>query len=290
MLRSAPSAALALLLVACNDPPPPAPTKVTESKHLLADPPRAQPDPESPFRRPDRQPPKPRSEPQIPPAEIEAALSAANAALAAKEPFQATLALWPCANKVPQHVRCEGELAMLLADTPNRKAEARYYLEQAIATDDPGADADFYRRLGDALRRTSMWPEAIVAAERMIARTPEPRAEDFATLAELLSGVPQRELEAAQALQRAFELDPTQLDHLRDAGLLLAQLPDKRAEALGILTRYRDSVKTTEPDKAESVDRQIAELERDAAQAVAPTGGAGEAGAKARGKRRPKAG
>ena len=271
----------AATLAACGAPAPPAPTKVSESTHVLAEPQRVPRDPDSPFRRPDREKPLPRSEPQIPPDQLTAALDAAAAARAVGNHLGTALALYPCANKVPQHIRCEGELGMALAMEPNRRFEANYYLEQAIAQDDPTADADFYRRMAEALRLVPLFREAGVAYERMIARTPAPVADDFARLAEVLQGVPDREAEAAAALHKAFELDPTRLEFLRDEGLLLAQIFERRAEALAILTRYREAVATSAPDKAAAIDRNISnlqyELEKDAPPTPPETkaGGAG---------------
>lgn len=258
--------ALAALLLAgaCGGAPtPPAPSKVSEAKHHLAQPVPPPRDPNSPLRAPNLEPPPPRSEPQLPPEEVEAAVAAAKTAFAAGDKFEATNQLYRCANKVPKHTRCEGELAIILIDTPNHGVTARHYLAEAIADDDPTADADFYRRLADALRRAPDWASAAVALERMLARTPEPAAADVALLATTLQGVPGREVDAAAALHRAFELAPAQLEYLRDEGLLLAQIPERRAEALAILTRYRDSIADTEPDRLPALERQIAELKLD---------------------------
>jgi tetratricopeptide (TPR) repeat protein len=258
--------ALAALLLAgaCGGAPtPPAPTKVGEAQHHLAQPARPARDPDSLLRQPNLQAPPPRSEPQLPPEEVEAALAAAKTALAAGDAFEATNQLYRCANKVPKHTRCEGELAIVLLDTPNHEVAARHYLAQAIADDDPSADADFYRRLADALRRAPDWPAAAVALERMLARTPEPAVADVALLATTLQGVAGREADAAAALHRAFELDPERLDFLRDEGILLAQIPARRAEALATLTRYRDAIAGSEPDRLPELERQIAELKAD---------------------------
>lgn len=295
MLRHAPAAAAAALVAAtlgaCGSPAPPAPTKVSESTHVLAEPQqRVRRDPDSPFRRPDKEKPLPRAEPQIAADQLDAALAAAAAARAAGNNLEVALALWPCANKIPQHVRCEGELGMALADTPNRRYEANYYLEQAIAEDDPTADADFYRRMGDALRKVPMFREAGVAYRRMIARSQAPTAADYAALAEVLQGVPEREAEAADALHKAFELDPTHLDYLRDEGLLLAQVFDRRAEALAILTRYRDAVAASAPDQAAAIDRNIASLQYDIDKDAAPPPETKAGGAGQRGKKPAKAG
>lgn len=272
MPRPAPAALVAALLLACpGSPTPPPPTKTSDVQQpsVLKDPPRVARDPNSPFRRPDKDKPLPRSEPQLPPAEVEAALAASAAARTSGDLYTATTALRQCANKIPKSTRCEGELALLLLDTPHHEVEARYYLEQATADDDPGADAEFFRRLSAALVRTGLLREASETMRRMIERLPEPSAADFAALANILQGMPKREVEAAEALHRAFELDPSQLDYLRDEALLLAQVPERRAEALERLLRYRDSIRTTEPDKAANVERQIADLQYDLAQAGA---------------------
>ncbi|MFY0535808.1 hypothetical protein [Nannocystis pusilla] len=225
MLRPAVLVVAAALFAACGGTPtPPPPTRVEISSHPAEHQPPAR-DAHNPFRRADRDPPPPRSEPQLPPAELDKVLAAAAAARAAGDDVELTQALLPCANKIPKSTRCEGELALVLAKSPGHKAESDYYLKHAIADDDPAADADFYGRLAEALRIAPMLPEAAVALQRRIARLPEPTAADWAALAEVLQGVPRREAEAAEALQRAFERDPSQLKYLRDAGELLSQVP-----------------------------------------------------------------
>src|SRR5690606_24945929 len=121
------------LLVACGGTPAaPPPTRVSDARHLPGFQPPAPPAEASPFRNPTKEPPPPRSQPQLPPAELDAALAAAAAARAACDENTAMLRLFGCANTIPKHVRCEGELAMILAKYPSPKAEARYYLEQAV--------------------------------------------------------------------------------------------------------------------------------------------------------------
>ncbi|WP_434420067.1 tetratricopeptide repeat protein [Nannocystis pusilla] len=271
MLRPAVLVAAAALFAACGGTPtPPPPTRVEISSHPAEHqpPPR---DAHNPFRRADRDPPPPRSEPQLPPAELDQALAAAAAARAAGDNVEVTQALLPCANKIPKSTRCEGELALVLAKSPGHRAESDYYLKHAIADDDPAADADFYGRLAEALRVAPMLPEAAVALQRRIARLPEPTAADWAALAEVLQGVPRREAEAAEALQRAFERDPSQLKYLRDAGELLSQVPGRGAEALVILERYRDSIRTTEPEALPALDRRIAQVRAETGQPAAST-------------------
>jgi tetratricopeptide (TPR) repeat protein len=260
MLRPAPAVLVVVLLAACGGTPtPPAPTKVEQSTHPVDQQPIAR-DPHNPFRRPDRDPPPPRSEPQIPAAELDAALAAAAAARTAGDDAEVARVLFPCANKIPKSTRCEGELAMALAGSPGRKAEVQYFLDHAIADDDPGADADFYARLADTLLRQSMQQQAAVALQRRLARLPEPSAADYARLSEVLQGVPQREVEAAELLQQAFERDPTKLQYLRDAGMLLSQVPGRGAEALVLLERYRDAIRGIQPEEMDSIERRIAQV------------------------------
>lgn len=271
MFRPALAVLVAAPLLACGGTPDqPPPTKVEDVKHAAAPQQKAR-DPQNPFRRADRDPPPPRSEPQIPAAEIDAALAAAAAARAAGDDIETMRVLLPCANKIPKSTRCEGELAIVLAKIPARKAEADYYLKHAVADDDPGADADFYARLAEALRLAPMWPEAAVALQRRIARLAEPTAADYEKLAEILQGVPDRNADAAAALQRAFELEPARLDLLGDAGMLLSQVPGRGAEALTILERYRDAIRSTEPDKVSRVEQRIAQLRAELAPPGAPT-------------------
>lgn len=271
MLRPAVLVAAAALFAACGGTPtPPPPTRVEVSSHPAELQPPAR-DAHNPFRRADRDPPPSRSEPQLPQAELDRALAAAAAARVAGNDVEVTQALLPCANKIPKSTRCEGELALVLAKSPGHKAESDYYLKHAIADDDPDADADFYGRLAEALRVAPMLPEAAVALQRRIARLPEPTAADWVALAEVLQGVPRREAEAAEALQRAFERDPSQLKYLRDAGELLSQVPGRGAEALVILQRYRDSIRTTEPEALPALDRRIAQVRAETGQAAAST-------------------
>jgi len=273
MLCPAPAVLVAVLLAACGGTPtPPPPSKVEQSSHP-ADPQPIPRDPHNPFRYPDRDPPPPRSEPQIPAAEIEAALAAAAAARSAGDDVERMRVLLPCANKIPKSTRCEGELAMVLAKSPGRKAEVEYFLDHAIADDDPAADADFYARLADTLRHQPMQAQAAVALQRRLARLPEPTAADYVELAAVLQGLPQRETEAAELLKKAFALDPGQLEYLRDAGMLLSQTPTGSAEALALLGRYRDAIAADDPAEKDFIERRMEQVqsELDSAPPTAPT-------------------
>lgn len=262
MLRLAPAGAwiLALATLACGGPPPPAPTKLAESESPIQAPPRPTPAIDTPFRSPNKEPPRPRSEPQLPPEEVAAVLARADEARKIGDEVGLAVALRACANKIPQHVRCEGELAAVLARSPNFKYEAEYYLDQvADAADDPSLDATFYQRLAGALAHKGRFTQAATAYQRMIDRTTAPTADDYNLLATALQGAPDRLNEAIEALRRAHELDPSRVEYLRDQAILLGQLPDKLPRAIELFEEYK--TRTRDPDILAEIDRRIGELQ-----------------------------
>lgn len=258
MLRLAPAGGWFLLsaLLACGGPPPPAPSKLSEIKAAESSP---RPELPSPFNNPNKEPPPPRSEPQVSADEVAAALAKAEAARKIGDDLEASLALRPCANKVPQSVQCEGELAVLLAKMPRHKYETEYYLKQAIAGDDPALTADYYRRLGEALAKKGMPGEAVTAYQRMIERADPATAADYNALAVALQGVPTRLAEASDALHKAYELDPTRHEWLRDEAILLGQQPDKIAQAIARFELLK--TKVSDPAMLKDTDTRIAELQ-----------------------------
>ncbi len=270
MLRLAPAVGwflaavvpVAAILPACSGPDAPAPSKLADTKNLIQPvvPPRSEAPPgPSPFNNPNKEPPPPRSEPQLPPDELAAALGRAEAARKVNDDLETSLALRPCANKVPQSVRCEGELAAALVKMPRHRYEAEYYLKQAIAGDDPALTADYYRRLGDALSHKGMYNDAATAYERMITRAAKPTGADYNLLAVALQGVPTRVADAADALGKAYALEPTRHEWLRDQAILLAQLPDKIAQSIVLFEKFKTTV--TAPDLVAETERRIAELQ-----------------------------
>jgi tetratricopeptide (TPR) repeat protein len=260
MLRLAPAGGwfLASLLLACGGPPPPTPSKLSESAENTKQATAEKAALPSPFTNPNKEPPPPRSEPQLPADQLAAALERAEAARKIGDALEASIALRACANKVPQSVRCEGELAALLAKMPRHKYEAEYYLKQAIAGDAPDLDADYYRRLGEALVHRGHYPDAVTAYQRMIERSKAPSATDYNLLATTLQGVPSRLAEASDALRKAYELDPTRHEWLRDEAILLGQQQDKIAQAIARFEEFKG--KTTDPALLKDTDQRIAEL------------------------------
>jgi len=244
--------------LACSTPPPP-PSKLSEAESPIQEAAMPTSEIESPFRRPNKEPPLPRSAPQLPPEELAAALKRADEALKIGDALNAAAALRSCANKIPQNVRCEGELGAVLASSPPFKYEADYYLDQvAGAADDPALDAAYYRRLGEALRAKGRFADAAVAFQRMIDRTTPATAEDYNLLATVLQGAPDRLYEAAEALRRAYELDPTRIEWVRDQAILLGQTPDKIPRAIELFEEFKS--RTRDPDMLAETDRRIGEL------------------------------
>jgi tetratricopeptide (TPR) repeat protein len=250
--------ALATLACACSTPPPP-PSKLAEAESPIQEAALPKSEVESPFRPPNKEPPLPRSAPQLPPEELAAALNRADEARKIGDNVNLAAALRSCANKIPQNVRCEGELGALLASSPRFKYEADYYLDEAVAAaDDPALDAAYYRRLGQALRDKGRFADAAVAYQRMIDRSTPASAEDYNLLATVLQGAPDRLYEAAEALRRAYELDPTRIEWVRDQAILLGQTPDKLPRAIELFEEFKS--RTRDPDLLAETDRRIGEL------------------------------
>lgn len=258
ILALAPLACLATLT--CGAPQPPPPSKLSEATSPIQAPIKAAADIESPFRPPNKEPPLPRSEPQLAPEGLAAALASAEEARKIGDEVSAAATLRSCANKVPQSVRCEGELGAMLAHLPRFKYEADYYLDQvAKAADDPGLDAAYYRRLGEALTIKGRHLEAATAYQRMIDHKTPATAEDYNLLSVTLQGVPERLADAADALARAHELDPSHIEWVRDQAILLGQTTDKLPRAIELFEQYKTRV--TDPELLADTDRRIAELQ-----------------------------
>ncbi len=235
-----PSTALALLatLGCSGGSSAPAPKKVSEG--ALIEPPK-RPLKTGPFRDPRIEPPPPRSEPQLAPAELDKTLASARALVEEGQLDRAILTLRTCANKVPASGRCEGELAMLLADKKGYKAEFKYYLAQASETDDPKADADFYRRLAKTAQDKGDFLAGAQAMRFALDRGADDAA-DHAFYAECLSGEQDTLPDAIAAYRAALAKDPEQHRWRYDMGSLLAQT----GHPLEAITELRTFLQATE--------------------------------------------
>ncbi|MEZ4384836.1 MAG: hypothetical protein R3A79_26130 [Nannocystaceae bacterium] len=254
------SLALLAPLGACGQPGV-APTKqrAGEAPTRITPPERAAPkDPASPFRNPSTEAPPPRSEAQVDDARLAELLGEADAMREKGDTAGAVRVLRECANKVPASARCEGELGMLLLEYERRRAECRYYLAEAARADDARPDAEFYGRLGAALREQGMHEDAATAFQRRLDRGAT-QASDYVLLSEALQGVAGREEAAADALAEAFKIDPTQIRLLKDEGVLRGQVPGQAKRAAELLREYLGRV--GDGDEAAKLEARIAELE-----------------------------
>jgi len=258
---------------ACGGSTATAPTKIEDAPaSLVVAPERPQAkDPASPFRKPSKEPPPPRSEPQVSDARLAELLAEAETLVANGDRNGATLVLRECANKVPISPRCEGALGQLLVGIALRRAECRYYLAEAARVDDPQADAEFYRELGDALMGQSLYEDAASAYQRRIGRGAA-EAEDYGLLATALQGLADRQEEAADALKEAFSLDPTKIEYLHDEGVLRGQVPGQAKQAAALLREFL--ARSTDADDARvlKLEARIVELEAVAAEESAAKG------------------
>jgi len=256
------SLGIALVIPACGGSTPTAPTKIEDAPApVVAAPERPQAkDPASPFRKPSKEPPSPRSEPQVSDERLAELLAEAETLVANGDRNGATLALRQCANKVPISPRCEGALGQLLVGIALRRAECRYYLAEAARVDDPQADGEFYRELGNALMGQSLYEDAASAYERRIDRGAA-EAEDYGLLATALQGIANRQEDAAEALKKAFSLDPTRIEYLHDEGVLRGQVPGQAKQAAALLREFL--ARSTDADDARvlKLEARIAELE-----------------------------
>lgn len=254
---------IALFLAACTPTAPP--TKLGE-KTTVVTPPRAAVDPSRPFRSPSLEPPPPRSGAQLPAEELAGLLKVA-AEQAASDPDQAIAALRGCANRLPPSYVCEGRLGVLLSARGAYRAEAAFYLTEAAThaaaePADPSVDAGFYRAVGDALMALSRHEAAVTAFSRLLALDAADAA-DHERLANALQGLPDRQVEAAAALQQAFERAPTELRFLYDQAVLLSQVDGELPRSIALLRDYLERLGDTDPARAGKVKARIKELEGD---------------------------
>ncbi len=251
-----------LLTPACTGSKTAEPTKIEDAPApLVVAPEKPTPkDPASPFRKPSKEPPPPRSEPQVSEERLAEILAQADTMLANGDRNGATIALRECANRVPASPRCEGALGQLLVGIPLRRAECRYYLSEAARTDDPTADAAFYGELGEALMGQSLYEDAATAFQRRIERGAA-EAADYERLSTALQGVKDRQEEAAEALKKAFALDPTKVEYLHDEGVLRGQVPGQAKQAAKLLREFLTRATDADDARVVKLEARIAELE-----------------------------
>ncbi len=234
----------------------PTPTKIGDQDPLA---PHRRPERTGPFKSPKDEPPGPREGQQLDAQALEKALAEADEWLAKKENVRAMRALMGCVNKVEQSVPCEARMAMAILPIRNYRAHALYYLAEASKVDQPEAPTSLYRDLANVAIDHARFEEAAAAIGIIINRG-EATAQDYAALANALAADSSRIEETIDALEKAYALDDTQHDWLRDRAILVAQTGDAE-KALGLFEEYRAKVPGSTPELAR-IDVRIAELRR----------------------------
>lgn len=255
-LRTASCVALvALFTIGCPREDP-APTKVSDREPLIQ-PPKL-PERTGPFKDPSVDPPGPREGGQLPAAELEKVIADGRQKAEAGQTALAMQLLRRCANKKPQSVSCEAELAIALTQAKKYKAHARYYLNEAAKVDDPETPSNVYRRLAKTAADYAQF-EAAASALGIIANRGEATAQDHANRAGALQADSSRLADAVAAYAKAYELDPTSYEYLQQQATLLAQLEDYE-KSIALFEEYKDKVGNHSP-LVPMVDRRIAELQ-----------------------------
>lgn len=251
--------ALAVILPACTGKQT-APTRVEAENRRVAGP-GTQTKTESSglLGNPDKDPPPPRAGEQLAPEALEQALQKAREQLKAGETYKAMATLRTCANKLELDFRCEAELGILLAGLERHRAEARYYLNAVATLDDPKADAEMFRRLGEAMQKQGMHRQTGDVYQRMIDHGATTAA-DYALLSRGLQFNASRLQEAADALAKARALDPSVDKWTYEEGLLRAQVAGQSAQAAALLRTYLDKTRGQDPELDNVLEARIAEL------------------------------
>lgn len=237
----------------------PSPTRIHADNRKItgpATPPKAH---DGPFRNPDKDPLPPRSGEQLPPEALEQAIQTAREQVASGQSSKAMMTLNACANKIPQDLRCEAELGILLAGMKRHRKDARYYLDQTATIDDPRADAELFRRLAAAMKLQSMHRLTGDVYRRMIEHGANSAA-DYVLMSKGLQADASRLEEAADAMAKARALDPSKPEWLHDEGLLRAQVAGQSAQAASLLTKFLEKTRGTNTDLETVLDARIAEL------------------------------
>ncbi len=216
--------ALTLCVVAaCGAKDPPQPKKVSEVEPAVK--PRVKPKREGPFDNPNIDPPRARTDTQLPTATLERTLARGTALAKEGRAALAIQTLRKCANRIPQSVECEAELALTMFAADQRLAHARYFLAEAAGAQPAEADDDLYRRMGTMAIEKAQFATARMAYGVLAARETA-TADDLEQYAYALQAESGYADEAADAYARAYALDGTRHQLLRKRAALLAQAGD----------------------------------------------------------------
>lgn len=251
----------------CGGSEPPAPQKVAEIEPTVK--PKVKPKRRGPFSNPNIDAPGPRTETQLPTKKLEATIARGRKLAEDGRDTVAIQTLRKCANRIPQSVECEAELALTMFADNQHVAHARYYLSEAARGQPPVKDDELYRRMGEMAMRKSLFPTAANAYGLLRGRGTA-TADDLEQLAHALQASDGSKDEAADAYARAYELDATRHPLLRKRATLLAQVGDP-ARAADLFAQYLEKGEPTAEERT-ALEQRIVTLraEADAMPKAAP--------------------
>ncbi len=258
--------ALALCMaVACGGSDTPVPKKVSELEPVVK--PRVKPERDGPFHNPNVDPPGPRTQTQIPSADLARTIERGKAQAGEGRTTVAIQTLRKCANRIPQSVECEAELALTMFAADQHVAHARYFLAEASRADPAQAEDALYRRMGTMALDKAQFSTARSAYGVLVARETA-TADDLEQYAYALQSEAGYTDEAADAYARAYALDGTRHELLRKRATLLAQAGD-HARAADLFEAYVEKGSPDPKVKTALQERVISLREEALAQAKA---------------------
>lgn len=234
----------------------PQPIRVADQDPIIE--PRIRPERTGPFRNPNVDAPTPRAGTQLAPEELAAARKQARDHFTAGKPDLAITSLQRCANRVPQSVECEAELAMLLLRTQKQRAVANYYLDEACRARPATAPTSQYRQMGTVALERARY-EAARSGLAVVVEREEATVDDYVNYGRALRRDRERLRDAVDAYGKAYALDPTRNALLDDQAKLLERLGDRTAAA-AMLRRYIEGG-NFEGNDATVLQQRLAELE-----------------------------
>lgn len=250
---------LGCLLVACGGREAPEPKKVAEVEPAVE--PKVRPKREGPFRNPKIDPPGPRTDVQLPEPELAAAIARGKALRAEGRATVAVQAFRKCANKIPQSVTCEAELALTMFGAKQQLAYAKHFLLEAANAQPASTDDGLLRRIGETAIANSQYPAARSAYGVLLAREVA-TADDLEQFALALQAERGNADEAADIYARAYALAPTRHELLRKRATLLGQNGD-HTRAADLFQAYLDKAKPEDKIKL-ALEQRITMLRAEA--------------------------
>lgn len=259
MARAEMALFLGCLLVACGGGEAPEPKKVAEVEPAVE--PKVRPKREGPFRNPKTDPPGPRTDAQLPEPELAAAIARGKALRAEGRATVAVQAFRKCANKIPQSVTCEAELALTMFGAKQQLAYAKHFLLEAANAQPASTDDGLLRRIGETAIANSQYPAARSAYGVLLAREVA-TADDLEQFALALQAERGNADEAADIYARAYALAPTRHELLRKRATLLGQNGD-HTRAADLFQAYLDKAKPEDKIKL-ALEQRITMLRAEA--------------------------